>query len=315
MFQTEQFIRRCAESLFLQSYQYLEFIIVDDASPDKSISILRKAMEAYSHRNSQVSIYTHPHNQGLASTRNTAIKAATGEYIYIVDSDDYIEPNTISLMVEAAEKSNADIVIGNFIVHTTNGTRAIRHQQRTKQKEVLMDILSLKKPHHVWNNLIRRSLFTEHHIKALEGVNYGEDHQIMTQAVYFAKKISFLDDFTYHYDCTNATSYINSFYTSITEEKVTQQLKTAHFIVSFFKDKERDYFIQAKTLEFHYYYWVLTQLCLQGKRNIYKKIAKDFTKTDSMYWKLNEQFKPIFSKIATSYYLMRIYLFMKHEKY
>ena len=314
IYNVEKYIIRCLDTLFQQTYEELEYIFVDDASPDNSTTILRKVIEAHPHRSTQVNILIHSQNRGLAAARNSAIKAASGKYIYIVDSDDYIEPNTISLMVEEAEKSDADIVIGNFYIHTTNGTQAVHHQHHAKHEDVVMDILSLKNSHHVWNNLMRRSLFTEHHIQALEGVNYGEDHQIMTQAVYYAKKISFLDNFTYHYDYTNTASYIKSFYTSITEEKVIQLLKTARFIVSFFKDKEKIFGDQAQTLEFHYYYWVLSQLCLQGKRNEYRKIAKEFAKTDSKYWTLSKRFKPIFRKTVSSYFLMRIYLHMKHDR-
>lgn len=314
IYKVEKYIRRCAESIFRQTYLDLEIIFVDDASPDNSLSILKDTILSFPSRSNQITIISNDSNKGLSYVRNISVNAATGEYVFFVDSDDYIEPNTIALMADNIGKTNADIVIGNYVIHTTNGTKPIRHHKRTKQKEVSMDILSLKNPHHVWNNLIRRSLFTEHHIKALEGVNFGEDHQIMTQAIYYAKKISFLEDITYHYDCTNEESYINSFYTSITEGKAIQLKKTAQFIVHFFENKEKEYLKQAKILEFHYYYWILSQLCLQGKQDIYRKIAKDFAKTDSKYWTLKEQFKPLFRRIVSSYYLMHIYLFLKQER-
>lgn len=314
IYKVEKYIRRCAESIFRQTYLDLEIIFVDDASPDNSLSILKDTIQSFPSRSNQIRIITNVRNKGLSYVRNISIKAATGEYVFFVDSDDYIEPNTIALMTDNIGKTNADIIIGNYIVHEHKGSKKIRHEKFKNKRDAVLNILSLKSPHHVFNILIRRTLFFNHHIQALEGVNYGEDHQIMTQAVYYAKKISFLNDFTYHYDCTNEESYINSLYTSITEGKVIQLKKTAQFIVHFFENKEKEYLNQAKILEFHYYYWILSQLCLQGKYKTYKEIAKSFQKTDTNYWTLRKWQKPLFKTISSYYLLMRIYLLIKKIK-
>ena len=84
----EKYIERCARSLFEQTYENLEYIFVDDCTPDKSIEILKRVIEDYPNRKNQVRIIHHEHNRGLAAARNTALDAATSEF-YLADENMY----------------------------------------------------------------------------------------------------------------------------------------------------------------------------------------------------------------------------------
>ena len=311
VYNVEKYIRRCIESIFQQTYQDLEYIFVDDATPDKSISIIQESLLDYPNRAPYVKIISHSHNRGVAAARNTGLEAATGDYFYFIDPDDYIETNTISIMADEAKKSNADIIFGNILVHDKNSTKAIIHHPFNQKKDAIISMIGLNQSHHLVNNLIRLSLIKKHHIKAIEGVNYGEDHLIMVQVVYYASIISNIEECTYHYDCSNSNSYVQTFHTSISDDKVTQIIKAIKAILDFFKDKEPIYYEYAKSTEFHYFYWVLSQLCRQGKRKKYEEIAKLFITTEPRYWTLRDWFKPLFRNIVSSYCLMRIYLLFK----
>ena len=107
-------MERCARSLFEQTYANLEYIFVDDCSPDNSIAILEKVMEDYPERKEQVRILRHEKNRGLAAARNTAIDAASGAFITHVDSDDYLDRDAVRLLVEKQMETGADIVSGNY---------------------------------------------------------------------------------------------------------------------------------------------------------------------------------------------------------
>ena len=119
----EKYIERCARSLFEQTYENLEYIFVDDCSPDKSMEILMRVMEDYPNRKEQVRIIHHEHNRGLAAARNTALDAATSSFITHVDSDDYLSLEAIQLLVEKQVETGADIVSGNYFVIESNGTK------------------------------------------------------------------------------------------------------------------------------------------------------------------------------------------------
>lgn len=86
----EKYIERCAVSLFEQTHRDMEYVFVNDCTPDRSISILRSVIERYPDRARQVRIIDNEVNRGVGATRAVAIAAATGECIMHADSDDYM---------------------------------------------------------------------------------------------------------------------------------------------------------------------------------------------------------------------------------
>ena len=99
----EKYIAQCANSLFLQTYDNLEFIFVNDCTKDNSIVILQEVIQHYPNRVEHVHIIEHDHNQGLAASRNSGVEAAHGEWLMHVDSDDFIDPTTVAECVKKAE--------------------------------------------------------------------------------------------------------------------------------------------------------------------------------------------------------------------
>ena len=114
IYKVRNFIERCACSLFEQTLQDIEYIFVDDASPDDSIDILKSCVERYPERASHVHILVHEHNQGLPAARNTGLPVATGEYIFHCDSDDFVEKDMLEIMYKVATEEDADMVYCDF---------------------------------------------------------------------------------------------------------------------------------------------------------------------------------------------------------
>lgn len=106
VYNVEQYLRKCLNSIVNQTYQNIEIICVDDGSPDDSINILNEFAE-----NDKRIKVIRQENQGLSGARNTGINNATGKYIMFVDSDDWIELNMVELMATKMEKENLDLVI------------------------------------------------------------------------------------------------------------------------------------------------------------------------------------------------------------
>lgn len=107
----EQFVEQCARSLFNQSLAEVEFIYVDDASPDKSIEKVKKVLKEFPNRETQVKIIHHDVNKGLPAARNTGLSVATGEYVFHCDSDDYVESQMLERLYRKA-KSKMRILYG-----------------------------------------------------------------------------------------------------------------------------------------------------------------------------------------------------------
>ena len=113
VYNVEPYIEKCLLSALNQTYHNIEILVVDDLGSDNSMKIVHNIQKEHA-RGSKIRIYTQPQNGGSGEARNTAIKNAKGKYLYFLDSDDYIEPNTIELMVEYAEKYNTDVVLASL---------------------------------------------------------------------------------------------------------------------------------------------------------------------------------------------------------
>jgi glycosyltransferase involved in cell wall biosynthesis len=195
----ERYVERCARSVLSQSYADVEYIFVDDASPDRSAEILRRVAGDYPHRDVRIS--THPRNQGLAAARNTAVDAATGDYILHVDSDDHIAPRTLEKLAARAAETDADIVIFDVA-----GARPERLP--TSPRDYVRALLWRRARLTLWNKLLRRTLYDG--IRAVPGLDYGEDFYVMPQLAARARTIAKLDEGLYYYNDENAGSYSNT---------------------------------------------------------------------------------------------------------
>lgn len=160
IYKVEPFIERCVRSLMEQILESIEYIFVDDCTPDNSIHILKNILREYPNRNTQ--IIHHSQNKGLAAARKTGLAKAKGKYIIHCDSDDWIDKNMYAHMLEVAEKNNADIVACGFKAEKTNNFIEVKYPYEI---ETINDILN---PNNigwiygaVWNKLIRKDLYTK----------------------------------------------------------------------------------------------------------------------------------------------------------
>ena len=92
----EKYVGKCADSLFSQDYDDIEFLFINDYTFDNSVGEIHKSLQHYPHRVQQTKVVNLPENKGLSAVRNLAVQLATGDFIFHVDSDDYIESGAIS---------------------------------------------------------------------------------------------------------------------------------------------------------------------------------------------------------------------------
>lgn len=116
IFKVEKYLEECLESVIHQTYKNLEIILVDDGSPDNCPSICDK----YALMDTRIKVI-HQENQGLSAARNTGIKYATGEYIFFLDSDDYLNINYCEKIINVAKNVECDIVISKIVTIDDEG--------------------------------------------------------------------------------------------------------------------------------------------------------------------------------------------------
>ena len=201
VFQVERYIRQCAESLRTQTYDHLEFVFVNDGSTDHSMDILMEILEADPSFKSKSKIINLDH-QGLPAARMAGIAATTGDWIIHVDSDDWVEPDYIKLLAEAAKEEGADVAYCDFIKEYD--TRKVSKIDRENDffpsdgHEALKALHNSRIRAYMWNKLIHRSLYDA--VKLFPPIcGYHEDIVFQTQLLYNAKKCVHVHQALYHY--------------------------------------------------------------------------------------------------------------------
>lgn len=251
IYRVEQYIERCVRSLFEQSYPYLEYVFVDDCSPDRSVEILERVMIDYPERADFVQIVRHSTNKGLAGARNTALDYATGEFVCVVDSDDWLESDGISLLVNRQVETNADIVSGNAYIHYADRVEELRVEQYQNKNQMLVQQLrdTWTMNTFIWGRIYRRSLYEDNHIRCMERCDYAEDRYQVVRLSYYAKSFSVIDGFVYNYNKSNETSFTKrqSADINVFLKNQYQHLQNWRGILAFFSEKEREYYKLAVT--------------------------------------------------------------------
>lgn len=206
VYKVEPFVRRCVTSLMEQTLRDVEYIFVDDASPDDSVRVIHEILELYPWRKPQVKIVSHQVNRGLPSARNTGLVMATGKYILHCDSDDYADREMLEQMYALAETENADIVWCDYYLTFHNGDRHMRQPQASTPDKALAAMLAGRLKYNVWNKLARRGLYTANGIVFPDGYGMGED-MTMVRLMACAERVASLPKPFYHYARTNAEAF------------------------------------------------------------------------------------------------------------
>ena len=200
IYNVSTYIEKCANSLFSQTFTDIEYIFVNDATPDDSIEKLQKVIEKYPNRKENITIIQHAENRGLAVARNTAKYAANGDYVLVVDSDDYIEEQMVEILYKKAITDNADIVISDIFIETKNGTVIFNDYLSDNKQDHFVDIMKNNKSSpSLCNKLIKRTLYILDECSVPANLNYFEDRHVIIRLFYFADKIVKLNQPFYHY--------------------------------------------------------------------------------------------------------------------
>lgn len=231
----KQRIKKCIQSIFAQTYPNLELILIDDGSTDGSYEeaeraikeeentriaeitekerkteIVEKAVEENKEntcRKIEIKLFQQE-NHGVAYTRNYGISITSGEYVTFIDQDDYILPEYCTTYMQAAEKTDADIVIGGFERITDEGkvTRTVSLEQTEWSKFVVTA---------PWAHIYRTEFIKENQVQFLS-TGIGEDIYFNLVAYAYTDKITILPDHSYMW-VNNPKSVSNSKQNSINE--------------------------------------------------------------------------------------------------
>lgn len=236
-FKVEAFVERCTRSLMEQSLQEMEFIFVDDASPDESRSIIERVVAEYTR---DVRILTHTQNQGLPAARNTGLAEAKGDFIYHCDSDDYLEPTMLEDMYRMAVEQKADFVYCDFYLDFGTSRRVMTNPTYSEPEQMIKEgFLAGLMKYNVWNKLVKRSIYAESGLEFPAGHAMGEDMTMIALATH-ATKTAHVAKPLYHYLKLNGNAYSNTFSRQHLDDITFNAHRTLKYLDSWnVADKER----------------------------------------------------------------------------
>ena len=206
VYRVENYISRCCRSLFGMRFQDVEYLFVDDATPDGSIAVIESVLNEYPHRKAQVRLLTHQKNMGVACARNTGLEAATGEYIAFVDADDWIEKDMFEKLYQKAEAGHLDITGCDWYLEFEASRRYMRQPVYEKASDCLIALLTGEMRWFLWAFLVRRDLYVKNNIRFLDGANIGEDMSVLIRCFSFARSYRHVPEALYHYVRSNTAS-------------------------------------------------------------------------------------------------------------
>ena len=224
VYNAQSHLNRCLGSICAQQYEDLEIIVINDGSKDQSLPVC----EEFRKKDSRI-LLVDKANSGVSDTRNLGLKLASGKYVQFVDSDDYIAPDYTARLVEAAEKSGADLVISPYTmvipagaskpeqvlekIQDDLGVMHVARPPETREYSFLpagiydKDTFALRlmdKPASyfygvLWNKLYRRDLLAAHDIRFTSEMRWAEDLVFNMQYIQYAEVFASIPQPGYYY--------------------------------------------------------------------------------------------------------------------
>lgn len=231
----ETFIERCARSLFGQTLDDIEYLFINDCTPDNSIEILKSVLNEYPNRKSQVFIHQMEKNSGQAVVRQWGMQHATGEYIIHCDSDDWVHKDMYQAMYEKAVSEDADFVVCNYCESNGKDINKKKKGSHTEDAKAFFEnIIYQTDQWSLWNKLFRRSLLKEDLIYPKYAM--GEDYVLCLQLVWNSHSMAYIDE-TYYYYYINEQSLTKSVSIETIEKRFHQSVGNAEEILRFLNEK------------------------------------------------------------------------------
>ena len=202
VYNVERYLKRCVESILNQTYTNIEVLLIDDGSKDNSGAIC----DEYTRKDIRVKV-VHKENGGVSVARNLAIDMAKGEYIFFVDSDDWISEKSIEKHVELIKNNSCQLTFSMWEARgflkqyfTLDNDKINLYDKERNTGDFL---LKFRTP---WNKLFVSKIIKENNIRFPIGVKYGEDTFFVWEYLKYCKEICMCKDVLYLYNTLNLRS-------------------------------------------------------------------------------------------------------------
>lgn len=318
-YKVEPFLTRCMDSLLNQTLSDLEFILVDDESPDRVPEIC----DEYLRKDKRVKV-VHKKNAGLGYARNSGLDIASGEYVAFVDSDDFVELEMYQTLYEDAITENADVVFCNFQRENTDGSWSNcyeMHKRKVFKGEeaigLMLDIVASapyvkidrKYQMSVWHGIYRRSVIEKYNIRFLsERQVTSEDMPFDVDYLSKCNTIVYRTECFYHY-CLNGSSLTSKFF----PEKIDRYKTLYRYIKPQLETYGKDGLARANRFFIGMIRSQVLHLFSTDRNDKYQIISR--LSSDPIWRKIMRDFKyswlPLYAAVLQWLLVHKCYLFLK----
>lgn len=234
IYRVEQYLERCIRSLMEQTLEQMEYVFINDCTPDDSMAVLRAVIKSYPRRQGSIRIIENLENMGTAYVRTQGLKIVSGDYVGWCDADDWCERDMFEKMWNAAVENDCDIVTCNYKIENESFSREVRRKNITNPHGYIYNLY--KEPYclseALWDKLVRRELIEKNNIYPFEGIDRGEDFNMFVRTFYFARKCKVLNDCLYHY-------WNNPISMTKKKEDWTKQKENFDMVVAFMEQQDK----------------------------------------------------------------------------
>lgn len=281
IYNAKLYLKRCLDSVKNQTYTNLEIVCINDGSTDNSLEIA----EEFAKKDNRFKIFDIK-NKGVSNARNIGILNSSGEYLFFLDADDWLEYNAIEILCNNALEENRDLVVGNFMKINSNAKISSGHENRFK-KSVLLDKedifayikIYLQTSHrdllfnHCWGKLYKTDMVKKHNLFFNTDLDGFEDIDFNFRVLRYVDKIYYNCAVIYNYLLSNSSQssqisldakQIDRFFIAFESIKKTLMLNTTH--VYFHIEKEVGHFYISNMI------MILIRACGQKNSSNGKKI-------------------------------------------
>lgn len=195
IYQAENYLTRCLDSILNQSFADFEVLLIDDGSTDRSGEIC----DEYAKNDARIRVF-HKLNEGRCLTRRKGIEEARGEYTIHCDPDDWMEPDMLEVLYRKATETGADIVLSDVWSENEKGSDYLcQKPSALNTRALIKELYQLIMPS-LWNKLIRRVCYTQYEVVFDKDVEYAEDAFIFLQLLKHPVRLAYVSQALYHYD-------------------------------------------------------------------------------------------------------------------
>lgn len=243
----EKYVERCVRSLMEQTMQEgIEFIFVDDCTPDNSIEIIECSINEYPNRSNQVRILHHEVNKGVACARNTGVSQANGDYICYCDSDDYVDKSMYQKLYHEAYTGDFDMVYCDFFFDYGNKLkREYMPSPKNDKIEMLKAYISSG-----WTvipvSIFKKELYKKFNIRSNESISFCEDYELTTRLLGVCDSWSKINEALYYYIQSNNNSSVKTSLSSPKRQKtIADEIEACKSVYEFISSLGlKDYLIE-----------------------------------------------------------------------